>query len=38
MESLDKQVKIADVMNEFKLKPIDAELKALDELHAKARL
>lgn len=37
MESLDKNVKIADVMKTFNLKPIDAELKALDALHVKSR-
>lgn len=37
MESLDERLRIADVMKEFNLKAIDEELKALDELHAKAR-
>jgi len=37
MESFDKDLKIADVMRAFSLKPVHAQLTELNALHAKAR-
>lgn len=38
MESLDKSLKISEVMQAFNLKTVHTELKELDALHTKARL
>lgn len=38
LESLDKNLKIQDVLKDFKLKTMHSELKALDVIHAKSRV